>query len=174
MASTQQRKRNFGYAAFPVAVMLCMCHAAAGQPAPTAAFDFSFDDTSLQGQMQGPSTEEHRRLLALDRQLPEILAKSGCCSIIDLGAAAKQDIDVQNCKGCDVDLARKAGAKISVTGWVQKVSNLILNINLVARDVTTGRVIDAGSVDIRGNTDESWARGLTYLLHDRMHPSDWR
>ena len=70
--------------------------------------------------------------------------------------------------------ARKAGAKISVTGWVQKVSNLILNINLVARDVATGRIIGAGSVDIRGNTDESWSRGLTYLLRDRLHPSEWR
>jgi len=53
------------------------------------------------------------------------------------------------------------------------VSNLILNINVVARDVTTGRVIGAGSVDIRGNTDESWSRGLSYLLRNRLHPSEW-
>ena len=81
---------------------------------------------------------------------------------------------MRTCDGCDVELARKTAAKISVTGWVQKVSNLILNINVVAREVGTGKVIEAGSVDIRGNTDESWSRGLSYLLRQRLHPSDWR
>jgi hypothetical protein len=78
-----------------------------------------------------------------------------------------------SCNGCDVDLAREVGASISVTGWVQKVSNLILNINVVARDVKTGKTIGAGSVDIRGNTDESWSRGLSYLVRNRLHPSEW-
>jgi hypothetical protein len=35
-------------------------------------------------------------------------------------------------------------------------------------------VVAAGSVDIRGNTDESWSRGLSYLLRNRLHPSEWR
>ncbi len=85
-----------------------------------------------------------------------------------------RDLDMRTCNGCDVDLARKVGAQISVTGWVQKVSNLILNINLVVRDVETGQVVAAGSVDIRGNTDELWSRGLSYLLRNRLHPSEWR
>ena len=75
---------------------------------------------------------------------------------------------MRTCKGCDVDLARKAGAKISVIGWVQKVSNLILNINLKIEDASTGARIRAGSVDIRGNTDESWMRGLRFLLEDQI------
>ncbi|HQT26410.1 MAG TPA: DUF2380 domain-containing protein, partial [Burkholderiales bacterium] len=64
--------------------------------------------------------------------------------------------------------------RISVVGWVQKVSNLILNINVAARSVTTGKVIEEGSVDIRGNTDESWSRGLSYLMRNRLHPSNWK
>jgi len=51
---------------------------------------------------------------------------------------------------------------------VQKVSNLILNVNLVVEDVATGKTLRADSVDIRGNTDESWTRGLRYLLNERM------
>jgi len=165
---------------WPCAVLACVCCIAIGAMAkaasPTAAFSFGFDDTSLQGEVQGPRTDEHLRLVALDAELRDMLVKSGCCSIVDLTSVAKraQDMDLRTCNGCEVDLARKAGAKISVTGWVQKVSNLILNINLVARDVPTGRVIGAGSVDIRGNTDESWSRGLSYLLRNRLHPSDWR
>jgi hypothetical protein len=162
------------------AVLVYVCCAAASNaaeaPSWTAAFNFVFDDTSLQGQMLGPESAEQHRLAALDSELRDLLAKSGCCSMVDLGSVAKQaeDMDMRTCKGCDVDLARQAGARISVTGWVQKVSNLILNINLVARDVTTGQVIEAGSVDIRGNTDESWSRGLSYLLRNRLHPSEWR
>jgi hypothetical protein len=149
--------------------------AAPPAPVPTAVLGFTLDDSSLQGAMEGPQPEEQKRLAALDAQLKEMLTRSGCCEVVGLGRVAQQAArsDLRNCQGCDVDLAREAGAKIAVFGWVQKVSNLILNINLVAHDVTTGRVIAAGSVDIRGNTDESWSRGLSYLLRDRLHPSRW-
>jgi hypothetical protein len=165
---------------WPCAVLLCVCctatAVAAADPSPTAAFDFAFDDTSLQGQVQGTEPAEQHRLSALDVELRTMLVESGCCSMVDLRAVGDRvrDLDMRTCNGCDVDLARTAGAKISVTGWVQKVSNLILNINLVARDVATGQVVAAGSVDIRGNTDESWSRGLSYLLRNRLHPSEWR
>ena len=56
-------------------------------------------------------------------------------------------------------------------GWVQKVSNLILNINLYLRNAATGDVLVLGSVDIRGNTDESWRRGTEYLLKHRILPA---
>jgi hypothetical protein len=161
-------------------VMMWLCLTAtaaiAKPPSPTATFDFGFDDTSLQGEMQGARADEHQRLDALNAQLRDMLVKSGCCSIVDIGRVAKRahDLNMRTCNGCDVDLAREVGARISVTGWVQKVSNLILNINVVARDVTSGKVIEAGSVDIRGNTDESWSRGLSYLLRERLHPAEWR
>ncbi|MEA2740938.1 MAG: hypothetical protein QOH05_4245 [Acetobacteraceae bacterium] len=159
-----------------VMMWLCLTATAAIAKPPTATFDFGFDDTSLQGEMQGARADEHQRLDALNAQLRDMLVKSGCCSIVDIGRVAKRahDLDMRTCNGCDVDLAREVGARISVTGWVQKVSNLILNINVVARDVTSGKVIEAGSVDIRGNTDESWSRGLSYLLRERLHPAEWR
>ena len=69
-----------------------------------------------------------------------------------------------------LDLARSLGAQQLAFGWVQKVSNLILNVNLVIEDAGTGQVLHAESVDIRGNTDESWSRGLRYLVDERMFP----
>ena len=47
---------------------------------------------------------------------------------------------------------------------MQKVSNLILNINLYMKDVKSGELTYVRSVDIRGNTDESWRHGLDYML----------
>ena len=53
---------------------------------------------------------------------------------------------------------------------MQKVSNLILNINVAIENVATGKTMARGSVDIRGNSDESWQRGLAYLLEHRILP----
>jgi hypothetical protein len=149
--------------------------AMAGERKPAALFPVVFDDTSLQGQVQGPKNEEQARLIALNQRLRDAIAQSGCCLVVDLAPVMRdaQDLNPVACDGCELDLARKVDAAVSVTGWVQKVSNLILNINLVARDVQSGKVISAGSVDIRGNTDESWLRGLSYLLRNRLHPEQW-
>jgi hypothetical protein len=48
--------------------------------------------------------------------------------------------------------------------WVQKVSNLILNLNLRVEEVASGKTLFQRSVDIRGNTDLSWRRGATALV----------
>jgi hypothetical protein len=73
---------------------------------------------------------------------------------------------IPNCNGCERDLAEKIGAEWAAWGIVQKVSNLILNINLYMEDVQTGRIEFAHSVDIRGNTDESWLHGLNYVIRN--------
>jgi hypothetical protein len=72
------------------------------------------------------------------------------------------------CNGCEIGLAAELGADIAGVAWVQKVSNLILNINLKLTDVKTGRLLKLGSVDIRGNTDETWSRGAVYLIKRRL------
>ena len=133
---------------------------------PTVAvFDFALTNTS-----PAPSTpEELARLQRLDRQLQDGLR--GHFQVVD--AAPVRDrlagVDsIRGCNGCELDLARELGAQQAAYGWVQKVSNLILNVNLVVEEASTGRTLRAESVDIRGNTDESWSRGLRYLLNERM------
>ena len=67
-----------------------------------------------------------------------------------------------------MQLALKLGADLAITGLVQKVSALILNINIFVRDTQTGRLVASMSVDLRGNTDESWSRAMNYLLRNRL------
>jgi uncharacterized protein YeeX (DUF496 family) len=50
----------------------------------------------------------------------------------------------------------------------QKVSNLILNMNIYVRDASTGATIVGMSADMRGNTDESWSRTLDWLVRNRL------
>jgi hypothetical protein len=103
--------------------------------------------------------------------LRDALSRSGRYRVVDLApvqAALDRVPAVRDCNGCELPLARQAGADRAAVAWVQKVSNLILNINLEIEDATTGARIRAGSVDIRCNTDESWTRGLRFLLDDRI------
>jgi len=55
---------------------------------------------------------------------------------------------------------------------VQKVSDLILTLNLQLRDAQTGALVKAGVVDIRGDTDENWMRGMRYILKNRIFRKD--
>lgn len=143
---------------------------AQAEPLRAAIFPFEFDDTSLQGTMQGARPDEQARTAHLSVQLADLLARSGKYQPIDVAPVEKaaRESDFRTCDGCDVELARKLGAQVSVIGWVQKVSNLILNMNIVIRDVATGKVERAGSVDIRGNDDVSWSRGLAYLVREHV------
>src|SRR3546814_20443016 len=60
-----------------------------------------------------------------------------------------------SCSGCEAKLARELGAAQSITGYVYKISTLILYITVAVRDTESGRLLEKASVSIRGNTDES-------------------
>jgi hypothetical protein len=135
-----------------------------------AVFDFELIDSSLEGEMNGPRADEHQRLLRAGDELRKELGESGKFQILDIAPvnAAAHQSHLQACGGCDVKLAKQIGADLAVTGVVQKVSNLILNVNVYMRDTGTGRLIGGASVDMRGNTDESWSRAVHYLVQERL------
>ncbi len=143
---------------------------ASAQAAPlrAAIFDFELDDTSLQGAMAVSNAPDQARLARLTTQLRDALTRSERYTSVDLApvAAEARATNLQACGACAISLAHKLSAQVAVTGWVQKVSNLILNINVEIRDVTTGTIVQGGSVDIRGDTDESWSRGLRFLISE--------
>jgi hypothetical protein len=159
--------------AFVVFTLLILTGSAplrAAEPPRLAVFDLEMIDNSLDGQMYGTRTDERDRLSRTGDQLRKELGESGKFQILDISpvnAAAHQN-NLQACGGCDVKLAQQLGADLEMTGTVQKVSNLILNINLYMRDVRTGRLVAAGSADMRGNTDESWSRATRYLIRERL------
>ena len=84
--------------------------------------------------------------------------------IADLG----NRLALHNCNGCDVEIGRALKADRVLTAWVQKVSNLILNINIQIRDVHNEVIVLNKSVDIRGNSDESWSRGIRYMVRSMV------
>jgi len=155
-----------------LAVGLCLGSFVGPAQAATrvVVFDFELFDTSGEAKPGGPKPEEVRRLGLITADVRERLAKAGY-EIVDTApkqAAITEAQPFRNCNGCDLGIARDLGAEIELIGLVQKVSNLILNINFQLRDVATGEVLRAGSADIRNNTDESWRRGISYLVRNRL------
>jgi Protein of unknown function (DUF2380) len=129
-----------------------------------AFFGFQLINTSLE-----PTTQrETGRLEMLDELFKERLANSGRFKIVPIPPELQNKIaagpDIKGCNGCERDYSKSAGADWAGWGTVQKVSNLILNINLYMEDAKTGKLEFVKSVDIRGNTDESWRHGLDYML----------
>jgi hypothetical protein len=129
-----------------------------------AFFGFDLINTSL----EATSPAEEARLRELDALFRQKADDSRHYDIVDLSSAiqaeAAAEVDIRNCNGCERDLARKAHAELAAWGTVQKVSNLILNINLYIENIDTGQMVFVKSVDIRGNTDDSWQHGLGYML----------
>jgi hypothetical protein len=155
---------------FVLVLMLLVSSPAHADPPKAAIFDFELLDTSLQGEMNGPRADEQRRLKDVTEQVRTALADAGKFVVLDITPvnAAAHASNLQACGGCDVQFAHQLGADLAITGLVQKVSALILNMNIYLRDAHTGRVITAMSADFRGNTDESWSRAASYLLRNRL------
>ena len=153
-----------------VATALMISTPVHADPPKVAVFDFELVDTSLQGEVNGPRTDEQARLMRVGDQLRKELTESGKFHLLDISPvnAAAHGSNLQACGGCDVQYAQRLGADLVITGVVQKVSNLILNINIYLRDVHTGRLVTLASADMRGNTDESWSRTMRYLVRNRL------
>lgn len=104
----------------------------------------------------------------LDDLFRQKLDASGRFHIVAIPPELQRQIasgaEIRNCNGCERDYAVRAGADWAAWSTVQKVSDLILNINVYMEDAHSGKMEFVKSVDIRGNTDESWRHGLDYLL----------
>lgn len=127
-------------------------------------------DGSIQTSRLGQDPAEQERLKMLERMVADRFAAEGY-ELVDVEPARETVESVANiakCNGCDTRIAAELGADLSLVGEVQKTSNLIIAINLQLRSAETGEMVKGGVVDIRGNTDESWQRGMRYILKNRF------
>lgn len=151
--------------------MIGAAPALADQPVSVAVFDVELIDTSLEGELAGVQPAEVERLAMISRQLRRDLGASGKFIVVDVASAAEAisaSGNLYGCNACAADIAGSLGADLALTGTIQKVSSLILNINIFLIDVAEPETVRAASVDIRGNTDESWSRGVSYLIRNRL------
>jgi hypothetical protein len=145
--------------------------AKAGGDLPTVAFlgvQLQNDNAHYE-----PTTDAER---AREKKVAELfktkLEASGRFRFVPVPPAVQAEIKAgQNpgaCAGCEFEYGRSLGADLIAWIKIQKVSNLILNLNVYMADVSAKKRTFTHSVDIRGNTDESWTRSLKYLVDNYL------
>lgn len=152
-------------------ILLAFLAATAAPAQESVAFFGMFMlDNSLQTTALGQDPAEVARLEMLNDIVAARFEEQGY-RLVDI-APAQAEIDrvvnLAKCYGCDSRIAKSLGADFALVGEVQKTSNAILAINLQLRDADTGEMVKGGVADIRGNTDETWARGMRYILKNRF------
>lgn len=132
-------------------------------------------DLELVDDQHNPATvgAQQRRLREAHVQLQRALEQRGLYRVLEPAPTAalqaslrSQQAFLYRCADCAEQVGRLAGAELAMTGWVQKVSELILNFNVEVHDVARQEVVLAKSVDMRGNEDLSWRRAVDYLVRD--------
>ena len=117
--------------------------------------------------------EERRRLDMIAELIRDRLRAEG----YDAVSAAHTDAAIRAadpgqylhaCNGCERRIGRALDADWVAVGWIQFVSYLILNLNVLVVDVETGNPVARAFVDLRGNTDQSWRRATIYLLDNLL------
>lgn len=118
-----------------------------------------------------PSPAEQSRLKIVYDEMAKILSSDGVHELIDITPFAKEIEDAAplvSCNGCEVDLARKFKGEVLYTGLIDKASETLLSMRIMEIDVASGQLKRAGNVVVQGNTDESWLRGVRWLMKNKL------
>src|SRR3989442_14999063 len=151
---------------------LACAQASAAEPKSLALVDCELIDDMRPFAAEQARREVDQRIALITAELAKELEGRGMYRVLDRAPAAKlierfrASYELRACNGCEIDIGKALGAERIALCWVQKVSNLILNINVEVRSVATGQTVYVKSVDIRGNTDETWLRGVRRLVEN--------
>lgn len=165
---------------FPaIALLFAACASLAGVLSSTPAFadpkSVAFLGVELQNDnaMYEPTSDAERsRMVAVGNKFKDMLKASGDYEFVTVPPEFKAKIEagspLTQCGGCEIAYGKELGAETIAWIKVQKVSNLILNLNVYMADVSSEQMLFVKSVDMRGNTDESWDRALTFLVENYL------
>ena len=132
-------------------------------------------DFELVDEQNNPLTKaaQEVRLRNATAQLQRELTENGLYRVIDPAPSQalqrrlrEQQEFLYRCDDCAVQVGKLMDVELVMVTWVQKVSELILNVNVQILDVKAEQVMFTKSVDMRGNDDVSWNRAVRFLVRD--------
>jgi hypothetical protein len=157
-------------------ILACLALVAAvpAYAAPKVAiFPFDIRDVEIEGELMAqPKEDDVRRMRMVADELKTLMEKDHTYEVVDLApfaADVEQASPFSKCNGCEAELGKKVGADLAVTGYVDKLSDALISLQLYARDTATGEVKKTMAAEIRGNTDELWLHGIRWLWKNRFN-----
>ena len=131
-------------------------------------FDFEIADTSGEGELP----EHPARIQLVTQLLKDLLVEQGGFEIVST-EPAKELIQkrhpLRKCNGCESKIASQLGGDYAFLGRIQKVSTLIMAVAISVTDAHQNVPVRAVRVGIRGDTDESWTRGVRYIIRNKLN-----
>lgn len=147
----------------------------AGQAPPTlAVLPFEIEDTSGE---TGPPDRHQNMLTRTTALTAEAITASNLFSAVPEAkvSAAIAEINsgthLRRCNGCELDIAKHAGARYVLVGWIYKVSTLVLTLHVDMKDTATGKLVYARVFDFRGDNERAYqhaVRTMVRSLQDSM------
>lgn len=182
-------ERNSSYAAVggPAARsalgVLMLVAATAMAPAVLAAdleslvvLDYEFDGDPGDAAMRA---ERELRMARMSDALRDALRRAALFNVIDT-PQLRADIErikaaqyLHRCNGCELDLARAAGARVVLVPWIYRMSQLVVTMHFEMKEVSTGKLLMKRALDFRNDTDASWKREVDYLVRDMLEGKRW-
>lgn len=151
------------------ALVVASFTAAAGEAhrAKLAILPVEINDTS--GEMGTP--ESHDGMLGdLTAFLTERIGQSNLYALVpqvrvtEAVQAVNSGTYLRDCHGCELDIARRAGADQVMVAWIWKVSTLVLTLHIEIKDVASGRPVYRRVFDFRGDNETAWKRAVDYMI----------
>lgn len=132
-----------------------------------AVLPFEIEDNSG----EAGSAEKHKPMLsAITNLVREKISTTGIYKPVPgarVDAAVKKadpGTYLRSCNGCELDIARSAGAEHVMIGWVFKVSSLVLALHVQIKDVKSGQLVYHRAFDYRGDNMKAWQRVVKYMI----------
>ena len=166
---TEHRCTGLGAAMAALVVLLATGSACA---APSVVvLPLELVDSSLEGEVYGRSEAQTARLAATTQDIRARLEQAPEYDLLPPEAGRQlyqrdrgRYAYLYRCVGCVLEIGQSAGADLILVGWVQKVSNLILNMSFRVYDTREPRLWRSGWISLRGNNDAMWRRAAEKLV----------
>lgn len=118
-----------------------------------------------------PNAAEQARIKLAYDEFVRLMTAGGRFETVDqapIAAEIEAKSPIYECKGCEVDLAKKVGADTLYVVVLEKASDTLLNFNVTEVDVASSTVSRRATAVVNGNTDDAWLGVVRWVVRNRL------
>ncbi len=168
-ARCARTRARFGRVLLFAAAVLCAAPVVASPAERLVVLPFEITDNTP---MPGAEERNRLRLEQLTRYVARSIEEAGIYDTVPQEqvertvSEARLGTAIHDCNQCEIDLAQAIDGDKVMTGWIYKMSILILTLHIEIKDVASQRTLLSKAYDFRGDNDKAWRRAADYMVRD--------